>query len=144
MRWNTNKREMYLGFSSVAWKDFFIKSSHMSLHWTTAFDLAIDSFEELLAISLKLYFLHFLYLMYFFLLCFLHFSQNIVKYWVTLTAWKVSKYGVFPGPNTGKYVEEKTPYLDIFYAVPISSRLYPPTATRTLVFLEKFFLDLIN
>ena len=116
----------------------------MSLHWTTAFDLAIDSFEELLAISLKLYFLYFLYLMYFFLLYFLHFSQNIVKYWVTLTAWKVSKYGVFPGPNTGKYVAEKTPYLDIFYAVPISSRLYPPTATRTLVFLEKSFLDLIN
>ena len=33
------------------------------------------------------------------------------------TAWKVSKYGVFPGQNTGKYVTEKTPYLDTFYVV---------------------------
>ena len=33
------------------------------------------------------------------------------------TAWKVSKYGVFPGGNTGKYAPEKTPYLDPFYVV---------------------------
>ena len=45
-------------------------------------------------------------------------------------AWKVSKYGVFPGPyfpvfvlntefspNTGKYRPEETPYFDIFHAV---------------------------
>ena len=39
-------------------------------------------------------------------------------------AWKVSKYGIFPGPcfpvfslNTGKYGPEKTPYLDTFHAV---------------------------
>ena len=38
---------------------------------------------------------------------------------VIVTAWKVSKYGVFSGPyfpefspNTGKYGSEKTPYLD--------------------------------
>ena len=40
------------------------------------------------------------------------------------TAWKVSKYGFFSAPyfllfspNTEKYGPEKTPYLDIFYAV---------------------------
>ena len=38
---------------------------------------------------------------------------------VIVTAWKVSKYGVFSGPyfpafspNTGKYGPEKTPYLE--------------------------------
>ena len=30
---------------------------------------------------------------------------------------KVSKYGVFSGPNTGKYGPEKTPYLDTFHVV---------------------------
>ena len=41
-----------------------------------------------------------------------------------VTAWKVSKYGVFSGLyfpvfrlNTGKYGPEKTPYLGTFYAV---------------------------
>ena len=41
-----------------------------------------------------------------------------------ITAWKVSKYGVFSGPyflvfglNTGKYGQEKAPYLDTFHAV---------------------------
>ena len=40
------------------------------------------------------------------------------------TAWKVSKYGAFPGPyflafspNAGKDGPEKTPYLDIFHEV---------------------------
>ena len=33
------------------------------------------------------------------------------------TAWKVSKYGVFFGPNTGKYGPQKTPYLDTFHTV---------------------------
>ena len=32
-------------------------------------------------------------------------------------AWKVSKYGVFSGPNAGKFKPEITPYLDTFYAV---------------------------
>ena len=31
-----------------------------------------------------------------------------------LTVQKVSKYGVFGGPNIGKYGPEKTPYLDTF------------------------------
>ena len=35
----------------------------------------------------------------------------------TSTAWKVSKYGVISAPNTGKYGQEITPYLDTFYAV---------------------------
>ena len=35
----------------------------------------------------------------------------------TYTAWKVSKYGVFSGPNAGKYGPEKTPYLGTFHAV---------------------------
>ena len=32
-------------------------------------------------------------------------------------AWKVSKYGVFSGPNTGKYEPEKALYLNTFDAV---------------------------
>ena len=36
---------------------------------------------------------------------------------IMFTAWKVSKYGVFSGPNTGKYGTEKIPYLDTFRAV---------------------------
>ena len=34
-----------------------------------------------------------------------------------ITASKVSKYGVFSGPNKGKYGPKKTPYLDTFHAV---------------------------
>ena len=34
-----------------------------------------------------------------------------------ITAWKVSKYGVFSGPNTGRYGPGKTPYLDTVHAV---------------------------
>ena len=34
-------------------------------------------------------------------------------------AWKMSKYVVFSGPNTGKYGPEKTPYFDTFHAVDI-------------------------
>ena len=41
-----------------------------------------------------------------------------------ITAWKVSKYGIFSGPyfpvfelNTEKYGPEKTPCLDTFHAV---------------------------
>ena len=36
------------------------------------------------------------------------------------SAWKVSKYGGFSGPNTGKYRSGKTPYLDTFHAVWLS------------------------
>ena len=34
-----------------------------------------------------------------------------------VTAWKVSKYGVFSGLNAGKYGREKTPYLETFQTV---------------------------
>ena len=40
----------------------------------------------------------------------------LMKPWGT-TAWKVSKYRVISGSNTGKYVPELTPYLDTFHAV---------------------------
>ena len=33
------------------------------------------------------------------------------------TAWKVSRYGVFSGPNAGKYGPGKTPYLNTFHAM---------------------------
>ena len=36
------------------------------------------------------------------------------------TAWKVSKYGVFSGPNTGKCEPEKTPYFDTFHAAKVN------------------------
>ena len=35
-------------------------------------------------------------------------------------AWKVSKYGVFSGPNTGKCEPEKTPYFDTFHAAKVN------------------------
>ena len=48
----------------------------------------------------------------------------IIKLFATITAWKVSKYGVFSGPHfpvfspsTGKYGQEKALYLDSFHAV---------------------------
>ena len=35
----------------------------------------------------------------------------------------VSKYGVFSGPNAGKYGPEKTPYVDTFHAVRVPLRI---------------------
>ena len=68
-----------------------------------------------------------------------HFHKNVKRLTLSFgcTVWKVSKYGVFPGPyfpafglntestpylsvfspNVGKYGPEKTPYLDTFCAV---------------------------
>ena len=50
--------------------------------------------------------------------------QPIEKDHIPITAWKVSKYGDFPGlyfpvfsPNAGKHGPEKSPYLDTFHAV---------------------------
>ena len=34
-----------------------------------------------------------------------------------ITAWKVSKYGIFSGPHFPVFGPEKTPYLDTFQAV---------------------------
>ena len=65
---------------------------------------------------------------------FQHFKTQDFKLSTEITAWKVSKYGVFfwsvfsrirtdmPylsvfSPNAGKYEPEKTPYLDTFHAV---------------------------
>ena len=56
---------------------------------------------------------------------------KFLKY--SYTAWNVSKYGAFCGPNTGKYGPEKTPYLDIFYAVLIKS-----------IFKKIYLLDLLD
>ena len=39
------------------------------------------------------------------------------------TAWRVPKYGVFSGPNAGKYGPEKTPYLDTFHALLVTVKL---------------------
>ena len=36
------------------------------------------------------------------------------------TAWKVLKYGVISGPNTGKYRPEIAPYMDTFHAAIIA------------------------
>ena len=44
-------------------------------------------------------------------------ATNVEPFFVYYTAWKVSKYGVISGPNTGKYGPEITPYLDTFHAV---------------------------
>ena len=43
---------------------------------------------------------------------------------IPFIAWKVPKYGIFSGPNAGKYVPEKTPYLDTFHAVILSKSSY--------------------
>ena len=57
-------------------------------------------------------------------------SKDISLKSLGITAWKMSKYGVFSGPyfpvlglNTGKYGQEKTPYLDNFHAVSSPSKL---------------------
>ena len=56
------------------------------------------------------------------------------------TMWKVSKYGVFYGPNTGKYGPEITSYLDTFYTVAISlSRL---AIGNFLIWLKKLSLSI--
>ena len=39
------------------------------------------------------------------------------EYTQAFTAWKVSKYGVISGLNTGKYGQEITPYLETFHAL---------------------------
>ena len=55
---------------------------------------------------------------------------------LTLTAWKVSKYGVISGPyfhvlspNTRKYGPKITPYLDTFHTV---TRILVVTLVTTL------------
>ena len=52
------------------------------------------------------------------------------------TAWKVSRHGVFSGPNTGKYRPEKTLYLDNFHAV---LALNSKPIILAILFLIKFY-----
>ena len=47
---------------------------------------------------------------------FLTLKEDFDDFDVSLTAWKVSKYGVFSGPNAGKYGPKKTPYMENFHA----------------------------
>ena len=61
---------------------------------------------------------------------FIIWASPVYKYWLhfstvnssfslgPLNTWKVSKYRLLSGPNTGKYGPEKTPYLDTFNAIP--------------------------
>ena len=60
------------------------------------------------------------------------------------TAWKVSKDGVFSGPyfpifglNTGKYGQEKTPYLDTFHAV-VYKGIYWPAKILSFYYIMPF------
>ena len=43
--------------------------------------------------------------------------EQLLFFELSATAWKVSKYGVSSGPNTGKYGPEKITYLDSFHTV---------------------------
>ena len=54
-------------------------------------------------------------------------------------AWKVSKYGVFSGLNTGKYGPEKTPYLDTNLAVFFTAKTKVPSRTKTKIKEGRFF-----
>ena len=40
-----------------------------------------------------------------------------INYYSSFTGRKLSKYGVFTGPNTGNYGPEKTPHLDTFHSM---------------------------
>ena len=53
-------------------------------------------------------------------------KSSMANDWMVLccTAWKVSKYGVISGPNTGKYGPVITPYLETFHAVLIHQNKY--------------------
>ena len=47
----------------------------------------------------------------------IHAKNSFYSFAVVFFVKKVPKYGVFSGPNTGKYGPEKTSYLDTFQAV---------------------------
>ena len=44
-------------------------------------------------------------------------QENVYKIQLAVFTRKVSTYGVFFSPNTGKCGPEKTPYLDTFHAM---------------------------
>ena len=66
-----------------------------------------------------------------------------LKFYFRLTAWKVSKYGVFPGPNAGKYGPEKTPYLGTFRAVNLTKNR-TGTLLKTGLHCRCFFVNFLN
>ena len=64
-----------------------------------------------------------------------------------ITAWKVSKYGVYSGPyfpvfspNAGKYEPEKTPYLDTFHTVYSMLGIFEIIMLRKMDVMRCFFL----
>ena len=60
--------------------------------------------------------------------------------YILITLWKVYKYGVFSGPNTGNYGPEKAPYLDTFHAVNLtrSHMIRMVVNYMTLIFYETY------
>ena len=65
------------------------------------------------------------------------------------TAWKVSKYGAFSGPhfpafspNTGKYGQGKTPYLDTFHAVSLNTNAATRGGCEKCIFKNLQSIDL--
>ena len=51
-----------------------------------------------------------------------------------VTVWKVSKYGFFSGPNTGKYGSEKTPVWSLFVQC-VSYKLGPQLRNLSINFI---------
>ena len=63
--------------------------------------------------------------------CFPVFVSKCYRMIESITVWKVSKYEVFSGPNTGKYGPETTPYLDTFHQVEdIDAKWVNPLSTN--------------
>ena len=52
---------------------------------------------------------------------------------------KKSKYGVFSGPNTGKYGPEKTPYFDTIYAVSAAADFIKLRIIHVTYYLHLYF-----
>ena len=71
------------------------------------------------------------------------FSSSTEPRYVTVTASKVSKYGVFSGPYFPVFGPEKTPYLDTFHAVVWYCLICtaPYLISRLLSFFSRFFVS---
>ena len=61
--------------------------------------------------------------------------------WAGSIVWKVSKYGIFSGRyflvlglNTGKYVPEKTPYLDTSHSNGCTLNIYVSVVEQDLLY----------
>ena len=55
----------------------------------------------------------------------------------------MSKYGVFSGPNAGKYGPEKTPYLDTFQALQVGLNKHAFWSNIDILYLQ-VTLDLLE